>query len=215
MKPSDTERLCFESSEKPYELLDWHISSEGLRFLNNEFEICGVEFKCLGILDRGDCFAVDFYTESCPSSLNALTPVRISVNGGRDKLDIMKKCISCKPKKQERLPGDLVLLCRTYDIDISNIEMLERIEIHKPKELKVEELTVTFLWEKDFCLPSDYKACKNYEDNSCNEVNAAGADNGAYGSMLNDIESKPLGCGVTLLKSGQECRDEFIKCRLI
>lgn len=179
---------------------DWYTTTDNLKRLNTVFSVYGVYFYCLGISDSGSYFTVDFYTEDCPDSLKILTPAKVSINGGSEKLDIMKKCVSYKPDKQRRIPADFLSLCRIYDIDISSIALLERIEIYKPEYTKVEELSITFLCEKDFdCAEDD------------NVKNSDRIDN----KLLKNIEAKSKNSAVTLLSNEFTCGIQFIKCRLI
>lgn len=179
---------------------DWYTTTDNLKRLNTVFSLYGVYFYCLGISNMGSYFTVDFYTKDCPYSLNTLTPAKVSINGGNEKLDIMKKCVSYKPDKQRRIPADFLSLCRIYDIDISSIALLQRIEIYKPEYINVEELSITFLCEKDF-------GCAQYD----NVKNSDSIDN----KLLENIEVKSKNSAVTLLSGEFTCGIQFIKCRLI
>lgn len=179
---------------------DWYTTTDNLKRLNTVFSLYGVYFYCLGISNMGSYFTVDFYTKDCPYSLNTLTPAKVSINGGNEKLDIMKKCVSYKPGKQRRIPADFLSLCRIYDIDISSVALLQRIEIYKPEYINVEELSITFLCEKDF-------GCAQYD----NAKNSDSIDN----KLLENIEVKSKNSAVTLLSGEFICGIQFIKCRLI
>ena len=179
---------------------DWYLSEENLKRLNISFEIYNLKFYCLGICDRGKFFSIDFYTNVCPDSLKILTSAKVSINGNKDRIDIIKKCVSYKPHKQRKVPVDVLHLCHLYNIDISSASMLERIEIYKPENINVDELTVTFLYEKEIFQSEDYdKQNLRYVDNK----------------VLKKINNAPKNSSVALLSDKFSGSIVLVKCSII
>lgn len=191
----------YDSDNNKYSIeTDWYLSEENLKRLNLSFEIYNLKFYCLGICDRGTFFSIDFYTNACPDSLKILTPVKISINGDKDRFDVIKKCVSYKPDNHRKTPVDFLHLCHLYNIDIASAAMLERIEIYKPENINVDELTVTFLYEKEIFKSEDYDKQKlRYVDNK----------------VLEKINNAPKNSSVSLLSDEFSESIVLVKCSII